>query len=293
MSLDRYRRPRLIILPPHATAYEAARAMAEHRLSTVLVGESATVIGLVTARDLAIEALVAELDPLVTPLADVMSEPIVAIDVGASPEEAAALMRRHVCRRLPITEDGIPVGVVTLDDLIQEGEIDLGLARSVVMAQLDSAFPDREPARPEETRARARQRHRARAETSLHRLRRAVERASGITAHDRAERALGIVLGALCRRLTPDEARHFVTQLPSKLHADLLDCFDGPDKHISAHSITHELETELDLDLDDDAAADLLDAVCAAVADSISAGGIEAVRAQLPAEMKSLFPRAA
>jgi CBS domain-containing protein/uncharacterized protein (DUF2267 family) len=288
MSLDRYRRPRLIILPPHATAYAAARAMSEHRLSTILVGESSSVIGLVTARDLAIEALAAELDPLVTPLADVMSEPVATLDVGASPEEAAQLMRRRVCRRIPVTEDGIPVGVVTLDDLIQEGDIDLGLARSVVMAQLDNAFPDREPAHPEEARARARQRHRARAETSLHRLLRAVERASGIPLHDRAERALGIVLGAICRRLTPDEARHFVAQLPSKLHADLLETFDGPDKRITAQSITHELRRELDLD--EGAAGDLLEAVCAAVADSISAGGIEAVRAQLPAEMKTLFP---
>jgi CBS domain-containing protein/uncharacterized protein (DUF2267 family) len=288
MSLDRYRRPRLIILPPHATAYAAARAMFDHRLATLLIGESGTVIGIVTARDLAIEALAAGPDPRALPLAEVMSEPVITIDVGASPEEAALLMRRHVCRRLPVTEDGIPVGVVTLDDLIQEGEIDLGLARSVVMAQLDSAFPDREPERPDAIRARARQRRRARAESSLHRLLGAVERASGITAHDRAERALGIVLGGICRRVTPDEARHFVAQLPSKLHADLLDCFDGPDKHITSASLTRELQRELDLD--EAAAGDLLEAVCSAVADSVSAGGIDAVRSQLPAEMKSLFP---
>lgn len=288
MSLDRYRRPRLIILPPQATTYEAARAMEEHRLATILIGEEGSVTGIVTARDLMIEVIAAERAPHVTALGEVMSEPVAAIDVGASPEDAANLMRRHVCRRLPVTEDGIPVGVVTLDDLIEEGEIDLGLARSVVISQLDNAFPDREPAHPEEIRARARQRRRARAEGSLHRLLRAVERASGITEHERAERALGIVLGAVCRRLTPDEARHFLAQLPSRLHADLLECLDGPDKHITVNSIVSELRRELDLD--DAAAGDLLEAVCAAVADSISAGEIEAMRAQLPSEMKALFP---
>lgn len=288
MSLDRYRRPRLIVLPPHATAYEAARAMSEHRLATILVGDSRSIAGIVTAHDLAIEVLAAGLDPKSAPLADVMSEPVATIDVGASPEEAAHLMRRHACRRLPVTEDSVPVGVVTLDDLIQEGEIDLGHAQSVAAAQLDGAFPDREIAAPEERRARARHRRKARADSSLHRLLRAVERASGITDHALAGRALGIVLGAVCRRLTSDEAAHFVAQLPSKLHPDLLDCLDGPDKRITAQTIENELRRELVIG--EAAAGDLLEAVCAAVADSISAGEIDAVRSQLPSEMKALFP---
>ncbi len=288
MSLDRYRRPRLIILPSRATAYEAARAMSEHRLATILVGESGSVTGLVTDHDLVIEVIAAELDPQLTPLTDVMSEPVVTIDVGASPDEAAQRMRQRACRRLPVTEDGIPVGMVTLDDLIQEGEIDLALARAVVAAQLESAFPDREPEDPEATRARARHRRKARAEGSLHRLLRAVERTSGISDHERAAQALGIVLGALCRRLTPDEARHFIAQLPSKLHAELVDCLDGPDKRITARSITNELQGEFSLG--EAAAGDLLEAVCAAVADSISTGEIDAVRSQLPSEMKALFP---
>ena len=288
MSLDRYRRPRLIVLPRHATAYEAARAMSEHRIATILVGESGSVTGLVTDHDLVVEVIAAELDPQRTPLADVMSEPVVTIDVGASPDEAAQLMRQRACRRLLVTDDGNPAGVVTLDDLIQEGEIDLALARAVVAAQLDGAFPDREPPHPEATRARARQRRKARAEGSLHRLLRAVERTSGITDHERAARALGIVLGALCRRLTSDEAKHFIAQLPSKLHADLVDCLDGPDKRITARSITNELRR--DLEIGEAAAGDLLEAVCVAVADSISVGEIDAVRSQLPSEMKALFP---
>lgn len=291
MSLDRYRRPRLIILPPHATAYEAARAMCEHRLATILVGDSKSVAGIVTDHDLVIEVLAASLDPKSTPLADVMSEPVTTIDVGASPEEAASLMRERVCRRLVVADYGAPVGVVTLDDLIQEGEIDLGLAQAVAAAQLDSAFPDREPVQPEERRARARQRRKSRADASLHRLLRAVERASGITDHALAARALGIVLGALCRRVTSEEARHFIAQLPSKLHPDLLDCLDGPDKRITAQTIENELRRELGLG--DAAAGDLLEAVCSAIADSISAGEIDAVRSQLPLEMKALFPMVA
>lgn len=288
MSLDRYRRPRLIVLPPHATAYEAARAMCEHRLATILVGDPRSVTGVVTDHDLVIEVIAAGLDPKGTPLAEVMSAPVISIDVSASPEEAASLMRRHVCRRVLVTDYGVPIGVVTLDDLLQEGEIDPGLAQSVAAAQLDGAFPDRELVPPEERRARARHRRNARADSSLHRLLRAVERASGISDHALAGRALGIVLGAVCRRLTSDEAQHFIAQLPSKLHPDLLDCLDGPDKRITAQTIENELRR--DLGIGAAAAGDLLEAVCAAIADSISAGEIDAVRSQLPSAMKALFP---
>jgi uncharacterized protein (DUF2267 family) len=102
-------------------------------------------------------------------------------------------------------------------------------------------------------------------------------------------KALGIVLGAICRRLIPQEARHLIAQLPSKLHADLAKCMDGPDKRITTHSIEQELRRELGLD--EVRATDVLYGICDAVADGISAGEIDAVRGQLPAGMKELFPQ--
>jgi len=40
----------------------------------------------------------------------------------ASVEEAAAIMRQEAIRRLPIVEDGRPVGIVSIGDLAVEGE---------------------------------------------------------------------------------------------------------------------------------------------------------------------------
>jgi CBS domain-containing protein/uncharacterized protein (DUF2267 family) len=292
MSLDHYRRPRLIVLSPDASVRDAARAMADQHVGTVLVGNGDAIVGIVTDRDLCLEVVAGDVDPRAATLGDVMSDGVATIDVGASVAEAARLMRAHVCRRLPITDDGVPVGLVTLDDLLLDGALDPSEARAVLIAQIDAAFPSRSPARQEglDARARARMRRRARAEATYNRLLHAVERSTGLGSRHRAERALTRVLGAICRRLLPQQASHFIAQLPSKLHGELTDCLDGPDKRISTQSMEAELRRELDLD--DDAAAEVLHALCKAVADAISPGEVEAVRSQLPAAMKDLFPPA-
>lgn len=289
MSLDRYRRPRLIVLSPSATAHDAARAMAQHRVGTVLVGEGREIMGLVTDRDLSLAIVGGDLDPRATTLRTVMSEPVASVDVGASLAEVTRIMRERAYRRVPVTEDGVPVGLVTLDDLLHAEEISPSEARRLMISQFDSLLPEAEqPPQSADARARAEQRHRARADRTFLRLLRAVERNSGINDHDRAERAVMVILGAICRRLTPQEARHFLAQLPSKLHGRLNHCFSGPDKQITTRSIETELVRELELM--PPAAGELLYAVCEVVADSISAGEIEAVRGQLPANMKELFP---
>jgi CBS domain-containing protein/uncharacterized protein (DUF2267 family) len=289
MSLDRYRRPRLVVLKPHATAYEASRAMAENHVDAILVGDARDVIGILTDRDLVLEVIANEMNAHTTTLREIMSSPLMTIDIGASLVDAAQKMHANACRRLPITEDGIPVGIVTLDDLLHDAEVPPGESRAALIAQIDSMLPPAsEPFEKSDRRTRARVRRRARAESTFQRLLRAVERNSGITDRVRAEKAVGIVLGAVCRRLTPQEARHLVAQLPSKLHAELVACLDGPDKRITTQSIEQELQREIGLD--QGRATDVLYGICDAVADGISAGEIDAVRGQLPSGMKELFP---
>ncbi|MFL5999636.1 MAG: CBS domain-containing protein [Streptomyces sp.] len=67
---------------------------------------------------------------------DVMTPGVVAVRPDASLVEAARLMRAHAVRRLPVVEDGLPVGVVSLGD-IAEGR-DPGSA----LADISRADPD-------------------------------------------------------------------------------------------------------------------------------------------------------
>lgn len=295
MSLERYRRPRLIVLHPSATAYEAARAMADNHVGAVLVGEEGHLAGIVTDRDLALDVVGADYDPRSTSLRSVMSDQVACVDAEATIDDVVQVMLERGCRRVPVTDGGKPVGIVTLDDLILGDYIALEDAREIIRAQLEVAARLKEPGAATPTplgrtdgRLRSRQRRVARAENTHGRLLHAVERQTGLDTREHAERALLIVLGNICRRLLPQEARHLLAQLPSKLHPALEAYLDGPDKRIRAETIEADLRQALHLT--PEAAADVLYAVCEAVADSVSAGEIESVRDQLPTAMKELFP---
>lgn len=297
MTLETYRRPRMIVLNPQSSAYEAARAMVDNHVGALLVLDRQTRLGIVTDRDLVSEVIAAGLDPRETPLRDVMTEEAVAVDIAADLPGVVALMKEHRCRRLPVLENGQPVGIVTLDDLLLEGAIGVDDAAAIVRAQLEEPTPykpagavhPQRPARPAALPrgARALTRRNARATASYTRLLEEVEARTGL---DRggAERALRIVLVTLCRRVTPNEARDFIAQLPSRIQHELLDHLDGPDKRITRDSLDRELGANLGVDA---ALADqIAERVSSALSECVSAGEIEQLQGQLPAEMKSLFP---
>jgi CBS domain-containing protein/uncharacterized protein (DUF2267 family) len=287
----------MIILQPRSTAYEAARAMADSNVGAVLVAENQRIVGIVTDRDLALDVVAGDLDPRATSLRDVMSDEVVTCEVSGTILDVVQAMLDHGCRRVPLTQQGQPVGIVTFDDLMLDGGVDLAVLRAIVEKQLEVAtrfkadgeiYPG-ESTRPAlgMRRARTLQRHRSRAETTYHRTMAAVERQTGLERR-LAERATLVVLAMICRRLTPDEARHFMAQLPSKLHPELFHCLDGPDKRIDISSIEEALSRELAMDRP--TAGDVLYRVCEAIADFVSMGEIEGIRSQLPADMKDLFP---
>jgi CBS domain-containing protein/uncharacterized protein (DUF2267 family) len=297
MSLDRYRRARMVVLHPSSNVHATARAMGDNHIGSVLVAEHQRLLGIVTDRDLVLEIVAGDLAHT-TPVRDVMSDEVAAVPVTASVEDVVRTMREHGCRRVPLVEDGKPVGLVTLDDLLLDGAIDAAAARSIIVAQLEVAdrfkaegavHPD-EPARPgvASRRGRAILRRKARAESAHARLLRAVEAHSGLRTREQAELSLLVVLGMLCRRVTPDQARHLIAQLPSKLHPELEKDLGGPDRHVTREKIEAELMSRLKVG--EDVAAVLLTSVCEALADCVTAGEIESFRGQLPLDMKDLFP---
>ncbi len=299
MSLERFRRPRMIVLGPRASAHEAARAMADNGIGAIVVCEQQRLVGILTDRDLALEVVAADIGSGIA-VGELMTEGVASVDVGAGVDEVVRVMVDHACRRLPITEHGRVVGMVSLDDLLLEGVVDVAQASSVIREQLRTAVGPHKPegtthpeapARPERAAGRAARailRHRARAELAYSRLLACVERHTGLTPRETAERALLVVLGAVCRRVTPDQARHLIAQLPSKLKPDLERHLEGPDRRVTRQMIQSELIREVHVG--QATAGGVLDAVGGAVAEIISSGEVEGLRGQLPPDLKDLFP---
>ena len=117
-----------LALQQGTTLTEAARAMRDHDVGDVVLLDDDRVTGIVTDRDMTIRAVAEGMQPDEAVLAQIASKELVTISPDAAVEEAVRLMRDRAVRRLPVVEDGRPIGIVSLGDLAVEREPDSPLA---------------------------------------------------------------------------------------------------------------------------------------------------------------------
>lgn len=131
--------PGAAVVRPDASLVEAARMMRDQDIGDVLVVDGDRLIGVVTDRDIAVRAIADGRDPL-TVSADSVCTPG-PVCVGPDDEVAAAvrLMAGHAVRRLPVVEDGRPLGVVSIGDLAVSQDPDS------VLAEISLAEPNSDP----------------------------------------------------------------------------------------------------------------------------------------------------
>jgi CBS domain-containing protein len=106
-----------VTIPADTTLAEAAALMDGKAVGALLVVDGQRLVGIVTDRDLAIRAL-ARRAPLDGRVDSVMTTGVVSLAPDVDVREALNVLRRHAVRRVPLVEDGRPVGMVTTDDLL-------------------------------------------------------------------------------------------------------------------------------------------------------------------------------
>ncbi|WP_029058073.1 DUF294 nucleotidyltransferase-like domain-containing protein [Stappia stellulata] len=107
-----------LVLPQGIGARDAARIMADKNISCVLVGDNATLAGIVTTGDLTARVLAAGRDPL-TPLRAIMTADPASLPPGALLLDALMLMSGRGIGHLPVCEEGRAVGIVTRTNLVR------------------------------------------------------------------------------------------------------------------------------------------------------------------------------
>jgi CBS domain-containing protein len=117
-----------LALQEGTTLAEAARAMRDHDVGDVVLLKDDQVTGIVTDRDMTIRAVAEGMHPDEAVLAQIASKDLVTLSPDATVDEAAELMRSRAVRRLPVVEEGRPVGIVSLGDLAVEEEPESPLA---------------------------------------------------------------------------------------------------------------------------------------------------------------------
>lgn len=106
-----------VSVAPDMSAADAARRMRDIGAGDVLVMDQGRLAGIVTDRDIAVR-LVADGRSADTPVSEICSsDQLATIDSRMSLNDAVELMRERAVRRIPVVDDGKPVGVVSIGDL--------------------------------------------------------------------------------------------------------------------------------------------------------------------------------
>jgi uncharacterized protein (DUF2267 family) len=108
----------------------------------------------------------------------------------------------------------------------------------------------------------------------------------------KAKQATGVVLRALRDRLTPEEGRQAVAQLPKELKA-LWRVDAAPDLPVKMHRREFVDRVRKEAGLPSRRRAEMLvDAVFGALKDQLSRGEADDIHAQLPTDLKTVWTRA-
>jgi CBS domain-containing protein len=114
----------------------AAQVMRDSDIGDVIVIEDSQVTGILTDRDIVVRVVSEGRDPESTPVSEICTTGIQAIEPDASVDDALRIMRDEDIRRLPVVKNGRPVGIVSLGDLAVEREPESTLA------DISAASPD-------------------------------------------------------------------------------------------------------------------------------------------------------
>ena len=120
-----------------ASLIDAARAMRDRDIGDLIVVRGGEILGMVTDRDLVIRGLAEGHDPKTMTVGEICSTDVVTVEPDASVDKVIELMRAKAVRRIPVVDDGKPVGILSLGDLAMRKDKDS------VLSDISEAPPQR------------------------------------------------------------------------------------------------------------------------------------------------------
>jgi CBS domain-containing protein len=128
-----------VTCPPDTPLRQALQTMHQKRIGSMLVTNPAgQPLGILTRYDILGRVTLAQLS-LETPISQVMVQPVLSLSAGHTAQDAALLMSRHGMRHVPVTRDGIAVGMVSERDLFALQKQSLKSVSSSLRAAKDTA----------------------------------------------------------------------------------------------------------------------------------------------------------
>jgi CBS domain-containing protein len=109
---------KIVTSPPSTTVREAAKAMKQRNVSSVLIVNAGRLVGIFTERDAVSRVLAEGRDANATKLADVMTRKPKTIGPDKPVGFALLMMYEGGFRHVPVVKDGHPVGLISARDAL-------------------------------------------------------------------------------------------------------------------------------------------------------------------------------
>jgi len=110
----------LLSVAPTDSALTALQIMSDNDVGCVVVLERGELVGIVSERDCARRVALEKRPPETTPIADIMVRNVITAGLLHTFADCLRLMHQHGIRHLPVMDNGKPVTVVSIRDLLSE-----------------------------------------------------------------------------------------------------------------------------------------------------------------------------
>jgi CBS domain-containing protein len=106
-------------IAPEATVYEAISLMAEKRAGALAVTSGSELTGIISERDYARKVILQGKSSKHTPVADVMSSPVITVTPRHTVPECLRMVTELRIRHLPVVDEGRLCGLISIGDLVR------------------------------------------------------------------------------------------------------------------------------------------------------------------------------
>lgn len=98
---------------------DSLKVMMDKNISALLVIDGSDLKGIFTERDYARKIILLGKSSKATKIAEVMTEKLVTIELSTSIDQCMQIMTERRIRHLPILENGLVIGIISIGDLVK------------------------------------------------------------------------------------------------------------------------------------------------------------------------------
>lgn len=109
----------LISVATDATVLDAIKLMAERAVGSLLVMDGDKLLGIVTERDYARKVIVKGRSSKTTAVGEIMTAEVLTTTMQETVNDCMTVMTERRIRHLPVVDDGLVVGMISIGDLVQ------------------------------------------------------------------------------------------------------------------------------------------------------------------------------